>query len=58
MEEHRRGLNLIVFGTFLLAVIVGVIYYFTGDPGEEVLAQGTLIANLIGKELPYVPFWK
>ena len=58
MEEQRRRLNLIVFGTFLLAVIVGVIYYFTGDQGKAVLAQGTLIANLVGKELPYVPFWK
>ena len=57
MEKQRRKINGIVFGTFLMAVIIGAIYYFTGDPGEEVVMQGTLIANLAGKEMPYVPFW-
>lgn len=54
MEEQRRKINIIVLLTFLLAVIIGIIYYLTGDPGEETLTQGTLIINMMGKDLPYV----
>ena len=56
MEEQRRKINIIVLLTFLLAVIIGVIYYLTGDPGEDTLTQGTLIVNMMGKDLPYVEF--
>ena len=28
----------------------------TGDPGENTLTQGTLIVNILGKDLPYVEF--
>lgn len=54
MEEQRRKINIIVLLTFLLAVVIGIIYYLTGDPGENTLTQGTLIVNMIGKDLPYV----
>ena len=54
MEEQRKKINLVVLLTFLLAVIIGIIYYLTGDPGEETLTQGTLIINMMGKDLPYV----
>ena len=56
MEEQRKKINLVVLLTFLLAVIIGIIYYLTGDPGEETLTQGTLIINMMGKDLPYVEF--
>lgn len=56
MEEQRKKINLIVLGTFLLAVLMGIIYYFTGDPGEDTLTQGTLIVSMLGKDLPYVSF--
>ena len=56
MEEQRKRINLVVLLTFLLAVIIGVIYYLTGDPGEDTLTQGTLIVNMMGKDLPYVEF--
>ena len=56
MEEQRRKINFIVLLTFLLAVIIGIIYYLTGDPGENTLTQGTLIVNILGKDLPYVTF--
>lgn len=56
MEEQRRKINFIVLLTFLLAVIIGIIYYLTGDPGENTLTQGTLIVNMLGKDLPYVTF--
>lgn len=54
MEEQRKKINFVVLLTFLLAVILGIIYYLTGDPGEETLSQGTLIINMMGKDLPYV----
>ena len=54
MEEQRRKINIIVLLTFLLAVVIGIIYYLTGDPGENTLTQGTLIINILGKDLPYV----
>lgn len=54
MEEQRKKINLVVLLTFLLAVIIGIIYYLTGDPGEDTLTQGTLIVNMMGKDLPYV----
>lgn len=54
MEEQRRKINIIVLLTFLLAVVIGIIYYLTGDPGENTLTQGTLIVNILGKDLPYV----
>ena len=54
MEEQRKKINLVVLLTFLLAVIIGIIYYLIGDPGEETLTQGTLIVNMMGKDLPYV----
>lgn len=54
MEEQRKKINLVVLLTFLLAVVIGIIYYLTGDPGEETLTQGTLIVNMMGKDLPYV----
>ena len=56
MEEQRRKINIIVLLTFLLAVIIGIIYYLTGDPGEDTLTQGTLIVSILGKDLPYVTF--
>lgn len=56
MEEQRKKINLVVLGTFLLAVLMGVIYYFTGDSGENTLTQGTLIVGMLGKDLPYVSF--
>ena len=56
MEEQRKKINLVVLLTFLLAVIIGIIYYLTGDPGEDTLTQGTLIVNMMGKDLPYVEF--
>ena len=56
MEEQRRKINFIVLLTFLLAVIIGIIYYLTGDPGENTLTQGTLIVNILGKDLTYVTF--
>lgn len=56
VEEQRKRINLVVLLTFLLAVIIGVIYYLTGDPGEDTLTQGTLIVNMMGKDLPYVEF--
>ncbi|MDD6441554.1 MAG: hypothetical protein PUG71_05495 [bacterium] len=56
MEEQRRKINIIVLLTFLLAVVIGIIYYLTGDPGENTLTQGTLIVNILGKDLPYVEF--
>lgn len=56
MEEQRRKINLVVLLTFLLAVVIGIIYYFTGDPGDNTLAQGTLIVNIQGKDLPHVSF--
>ena len=56
MEEQRRKINIIVLLTFLLAVVIGIIYYLTGDPGENTLTQGTLILNILGKDLPYVEF--
>lgn len=54
MEEQRKKINLVVLLTFLLAVVIGIIYYLTGDQGEETLTQGTLIVNMMGKDLPYV----
>lgn len=56
MEEQRRKINIIVLLTFLLAVVIGIIYYLTGDPGENTLTKGTLIVNILGKDLPYVEF--
>ena len=56
MEEQRKKINLVVLLTFLLAVIIGIIYYLTGDPGEDTLTQGTLIVSILGKDLPYVRF--
>ena len=56
VEEQLKRINLVVLLTFLLAVIIGVIYYLTGDPGEDTLTQGTLIVNMMGKDLPYVEF--
>lgn len=56
MEEQRKKINLVVLLTFLLAVIIGIIYYLTGDPGEDTLTQGTLIVSILGKDLPYVTF--
>ena len=56
MEEQRRKINFVVLLTFLLAVVIGLIYYFTGDPGEDTLTQGTLIVSVLGKDLPYVSF--
>jgi len=56
VEEQRRKINFVVLLTFLTAVVIGIIYYFTGDPGENTLAQGTLIANILGKDFPYVTF--
>lgn len=58
MEEQRRKINIIVLLTFLLAVVIGIIYYLTGDPGENTLTQGTLIVNILGKDLPYVEFFR
>ena len=54
MEEQRKKINLVVLGTFLLAVLMGVMYYFIGDSGENTVAQGTLIANILGEGMPYV----
>lgn len=56
MEEQRRKINFVVLLTFLLAVVIGIIYYFTGDPGEDTVAQGTLIVSMLGKDQPYVSF--
>ena len=53
MEENRRKINFVVLFTFLLAVCIGIIYYFTKSPEEETLTQGILIANMMGKGLLY-----
>lgn len=56
MEEPRKIINLIVLLTFLMAVVIGIIYYFTGEAGRSTVEQGILIAGIAKKGWPYVSF--
>lgn len=43
MEEARKKLRIFLFCVVIMAVLVGVIYYFTDVYGSQDISEGTLV---------------
>jgi len=52
MEKSRRRLRICLFCVILMAIAIGIIYYFYDVRGGEKISEGTLITcvkNWVGK---------
>ncbi len=53
MDEARKKLRLCLIFIVVLAVMIGVIYYFTDVYGQDKVSEGTLVKAIYEEVVPW-----